>query len=318
MWHLERAGARSRASEVVSGESDDVLNKITHSKHPFEAFLGPTVYVRNSRTEQVTVVGHGFKLFYAFRSWNFGRDAFFFKHYLLFLDEERRLVRFNVLQADSASNDCQVLFEQLRTHHYCPRLETFQLVGTKAYLLFENGELMSYDISRKKFQRFARLFLGSIRPDEDYYPVFTTIGFDGTNLLAACVPEFQQTPLKDEATVYLLDCSTGSVKSELTVAYSHLFQGTPGSPANQRNPIHSFKRWADSNLILAACQSNHLILISSHRGRLSLLTMLNTSTNNEGEHIKSVTALPASRKLVICSFEQFNCCFVKSIQLNVE
>ena len=203
-----------------------MLHKIAHSRHPFEAFFGPVVYLRNTRTEQVTSLGRGFKLFYAFRSWNFGRDAFFFKHFLVFLDEERRLVRFNVLQADSASNDCQVLFEQPRSAEYMPQLETFQLIRNKAYLLFGNGELLVLDLSRKKLRSSQRLFLASIRPDEDHYPVFTTIGSDGSNLLAACVPEFQPSLKRDEATMYLLDRRSTSVLSQLTVAYSHLFQGS--------------------------------------------------------------------------------------------
>lgn len=203
-----------------------MINKVSHRKFPFEAFLGPVVYVRNTQSGQVSVLGRGFKLFYAFRSWNFGRDAFFYKHLLLFLDDERRLVSFNVLQADSASNDCQVLFDAPRSEYYSPQLETLHLVDNKAYLLFNNGELYSLDISRKKLKRFARLFAASVRPEQDYYPVFTTIGSDGTNLLAACVPEVQLAAKKDQSTIYLIERRSGAILSELTVAYSHLFQGT--------------------------------------------------------------------------------------------
>jgi hypothetical protein len=205
-----------------------VINKLSHRRHPYEAFLGPVVYVRHALTGQVSVLDRGFKLFYAFRSWNFGRDACFYKHFLVFLDDERRLVRFNVLQADSASNDCQPLFQLPRADACRPQLETFQLLGSEAFLLFENGELLALDLGRRRLRRLPRLFQASARPAEERCPVFTTLGSDGTHLLAASVPEQQPGPKRDAATVYLLERRGGRVLSELTVAYSHLFQGSSG------------------------------------------------------------------------------------------
>ena len=204
---------------------DDVFNKITHRKLPFEVYLGPTVYVRNTDTNRVCLLDKGSKLRYSFSSWNFGRDAFFFKGSLVYLSQERTLVKFDLGKCVRGVNaEVEVLVRQSDPDPWSPRVETLQLIHNRAFMLFENGEIFSYNISTKKLSHSPHMHFQAFKPEEGLLPYFTTLGYDGKYLLASSVPDQPPCEKKDSSTVYLMDPSNCKVLSSFSVTYSNLYQ----------------------------------------------------------------------------------------------